>query len=183
MTSVQRQMRFLLLAIAVVDLLVFSRLTGFSILTAALGSVMILLGIAYNDRQASALGLLVISVVAAASITITTLTDVSTVLTAFLGLLLPLFLLAYIALSAEEGEAPPPLARRPVLVSVGYMTGCTLSAPIVVLLLSVLIPGVALRVETMTEMGIILVTATALGIALSYREPRRSVALVSEELP
>lgn len=183
MTSVQRQMRFLLLAIAVVAVLVFSRLTGFTILTAALGSVMIALGIAYNNRQASALGLLVVSVVAAASITITTLTDVSTVLTALLALLLPLFLLAYIALSAEEGEAPPPLARRPVLVSVGYMTGCILSAPIVVLLLSVLTSGVALRIVTMTEMGIILVTATALGIALSYREPRRSVALVSEEPP
>jgi hypothetical protein len=176
-------MRFLLLAIAVVDLLVFSRLTGLSILASALGSVMILLGIAYNYRLASALGLLVISVGAGASITITTLTDVSTVLTAFLGLLLPLFLLAYIALSADEGEAPPPLARRPILVSVGYMTGCILSAPVAILLLGVLTPGVALRVVTMTEMGIVLVTATTLGIVLSYREPRKSVAFVSEELP
>jgi len=163
----------MILVVAVAaDIMVFSRITTLPLIAIAAGTAMVLLGIEYSYRQASFAGFLVVAVTGGASIEITSLLELSIILTAMIGLLIPILILAWLALSSEEGERQQIFVmKRPAAISLGYAFVCLWSVPIVIFIMSLLIPTISMRITTITEAAIILIANIAGGVFLTRRKP------------
>jgi hypothetical protein len=166
--------KILLILAVVADILVFSSATSLSIAFIGIGTAMILLGILYSYRLSSIVGFLIVSTVAANGADITSLTEIGPLMTALVGLLLPLFFLMWLALAAEEDAHMAPLMRRPLAISLVYAFICLWCVPLLVLALGVFFPTVFARVSTMTEIALMLTVTITGGIALTYREATRT---------
>jgi hypothetical protein len=159
--------------LATADLMIFSRLTIFPLMAISVGIVVMFLGLEYSYRPASVIGMLVVALAASASISIPSLLTIGDLLTAFIGLLLPLLMLIWIALSAEEGENQQvAVIRRAAYVSVAYSLVCLWSAPLIVLVISLFTPTVAMSVSTLSEISIMMVATIAGGLVVLRRKPR-----------
>jgi len=163
----------MILVVAVAaDIMIFSRITTLPLIAIAVGTAMVLLGIEYSYRVASFAGLLVVAATGGASVEITSLLELDTILTAMIGLLIPILVLVWLALSAEEGERQQvSVMKRPAAISLGYAFFCVWSVPIVILIMSLLIPTISMRITTITEAAIILIATIAGGVLLTRRKP------------
>jgi len=167
------QLRIGLVIAMVAEMLIFTRATGLTLIAMTVGTATTLMGMMYFYRQAAAIGILIISGAAAAAIEITSLTEVSTLLTATFGMVIPVIVLMLDALSAELDESTKIVVRRgPVLRIVGFVAASMISVPLVAFLTSIVAPGVATRLPVLTEAAIILVVAIAALTALTWREPK-----------
>jgi TRAP-type C4-dicarboxylate transport system permease small subunit len=182
MTVFTRQTRIAVVLAAVSAIIVFSEITVLELVAVGVGAALILLGMTYSYRQPSAIGLLVVSAAAAASIDVTTLLEADILLMAIIGLLIPVSLLAWISLTVEEKEAIDELpAKRPLTIASIYGLFCLLSVPLVVLIVSVIGPGISMRIASMTEAAIMLITAIAGGILITMRSPVQIASAVASE--
>lgn len=162
MKALSNRLRVVLALMAVSDLMVFSEMTMLGLIAMAAGTAIMLLGMTYSDRQVSVIGGLVASGTAAASIDLTTLLELRTLLTAAAGLLIPSALIAWLALTSEGAGRGDELATsRPFILASAYGVLCLLSVPLVVLAISVFSHGVSMSVTTMTEISILLVAEIA----------------------
>jgi hypothetical protein len=165
-----RRVRLLMAVVAVVDLAVFSQHSILVILAQAIGAALILLGMFYDYRPSSLTGLLIVSTASAAAIELPSLLEVSQILTAIVSLAIPTFVLTWLALSAEEGESTDVLLlKKPATTALIFALVCLFSAPIVVLIMSLLAPTVSTRATPTTEMAIILIATTVGTIVLTRR--------------
>jgi len=173
-----RRVRLLMAIVAVVDLAVFSQHSILVILAQAIGAALILLGMFYDYRPSSVTGLLIVATASAAAIELPSLLEVSQILTAIVSLAIPTFALTWLALSAEEGESTDVLLlKRPATTALIFALVCLFSAPIVVLVMSLLAPTISTRITPTTEMAIILIATTVGTIVLTRR------ASAAERLP
>jgi hypothetical protein len=155
--------------VAVVDLAVFSQHSVLVILAQAIGAALILLGMFYDYRPSSLTGLLIVATASAAAIELPSLLEVGQILTAIVSLAIPTFVLTWLALSAEEGESTDVLLlKRPATTALVFALVCLFSAPIVILVMSLLAPTISTRITPITEMAIIL-TATIVGTIVLTR--------------
>jgi hypothetical protein len=155
--------------VAVVDLAVFSQHSVLVILAQAIGAALILLGMFYDYRPSSLTGLLIVATASAAAIELPSLLEVGQILTAIVSLAIPTFVLTWLALSAEEGESTDVLLlKRPATTALAFALMCLFSAPIVILVMSLLAPTISTRITPITEMAIIL-TATIVGTIVLTR--------------
>jgi len=155
--------------VAVVDLAVFSQHGILVILAQAIGAALILLGMFYDYRPSSLTGLLIVATASAAAIELPSLLEVGQILTAIVSLAIPTFVLTWLALSAEEGESTDVLLlKRPATTALVFALVCLFSAPIVILVMSLLAPTISTRITPITEMAIIL-TATIVGTIVLTR--------------
>lgn len=162
-------------------MLVFTRATGLTLIAMAIGAITAFMGMWYTYRQASAIGVLIISGAAAAAIEITSLTEVGALITTTFGLVIPVIVLMLVSLSAESEETKNVvLRRRPIIMIVGFITVCVLSVPLFALVMSLVAPGVATRLPVLTEAAILLVVTIGALTALTWREPRVSVEETGE---
>jgi hypothetical protein len=159
--------------LATADLMIFSRLTIFPLMAISIGIVVMFLGLEYSYRPASIIGMLVVAIAASASISIPSLLTIGNLLTAIIGLLLPLLMLIWIALSVEEGDNQQvAVVRRAAYVSVAYSLVCLWSAPLVVLVVSLFSPTIAMSMTTLGEISIMMVATIAGGLLVLRRKPR-----------
>ena len=178
---VSLRMRSIILILVIADMMAFSRLTLIPLIAMAIGGATILLGIVSSYRVASVLGLLVVITTAAASVELTSLLELGAIITAIVVLLLPILTLAWLALSAEEGDKQQvSIRRRPAIVALIFAIVCIWSAPLSVLVLSFFAPTVSMRVDILAEISIMLV-ATIAGAALSLRGKPTVVVLPKPE--
>lgn len=174
-----RRVRLLMAIMAVVDLAVFSQHGILVILAQAIGAALILLGIFYDYRPSSLTGLLIVATASAAAIELPSLLEVGQILTAIASLAIPMFVLTWLALSAEEGESTDVLLlKRPATIALTFALICLFSAPVVILVMSLLAPTAATRTTPMTEIAIMLIVTVVGAIALTRRAPE--TATVSE---
>ena len=165
-----RRVRLLMAIVAVVDLAVFSQHSILVILAQAIGAALILLGMFYDYRPSSLTGLLIVATASAAAIELPSLLEVSQILTAIVSLAIPTFVLTWLALSAEEGESTDVLLlKRPATTALTFALVCLFSAPIVVLIMSLLAPTISTRTTPTTEMAIMLIATTVGTIVLTRR--------------
>jgi uncharacterized membrane protein YqjE len=83
-----------------------------------------------------------------------------------------MFVLTWLALSAEEGESTDVLLlKRPAIIAVIFALICLFSAPVVILVMSLLAPTTSMRITPMTEIAIILIVTVVGAIALTRRVP------------
>ncbi len=173
MRALSRELRVLILVVALADLMAFSELTSLTLVTVTTGTITMFLGVVYYYRPASVLGLLIVTSGAAASIDIPTLTETGTLLAGLLGVLAPVFILFVLALPGEEeAERGSMIAMRATATALAFMIGCLLSVPLAVFLVSLTAPGLSLRMDAMAEMGVMLVVAMGAGTMLTWRQPR-----------
>lgn len=164
--------------VAVVDLVVFSQHSILVILAQAIGAALILLGMFYNYRPSSLTGLLIVATASAAAIELPSLLEVSQILTAVMSLAIPTFVLTWLALSAEEGESTDVLLlKKPATIALVFALACLFSAPIVVLVMSLLTPTMSTRITPTAEIAITLVATIVGTIVLTRR------ASAAERLP
>ena len=184
MSFTMKHLRMLIVVIAVVDILVFSKASWLILLAMGVGATTILMGILFAYRPASAIGAVIIAIGAASSIEIPNLTGVSTLLTAIFGLLIPLFILVPVATSIEQGELRSSvLKRKPAILSALYLLGCVFSVPITVFLLSLFSPELSTRSSTTTETAILLLIAITGAVIVAGKDPRSITTLPEEETP
>jgi hypothetical protein len=171
--TVPRWMRFVLAVLSVIDLMIFSRLTILPLIGMLIGAAVILLGLEYQYRPASFIGLLVVAIASSASINIPSLLTIGNVLTAMIGLFLPLVILIWLALSSEEGDTQHvSVVRSAATTSLGYALVCIWVAPIAALIISLFLPTVAMRMSTFAEICMMLVATIAGGVLILRRRPR-----------
>jgi hypothetical protein len=165
-----KRVRLLMAIVGVVDLAVFSQHSILVILAQAIGAALIILGIFYDYRPSSLTGLLIVATASAAAIELPSLLAVGQILTAIVSLAIPMFVLTWLALSAEEGESTDVLLlKRPATTALVFALVCLFSAPIVVLIMSLLAPTISTRITPTTEMAIILIATTVGTIVLTRR--------------
>lgn len=155
---------------AVADMLVFSHLTFAVLVISAIGVAMMLIGLFFSYRPAALLGMLVVTICAAAAMEIATLLTVGNVLSALVGLVLPASVLAWLALSAEEQVTIDfSIARKPLAATAVYAVFSIASVAMFVIALGLVSPTLPTTITVVTESAIMLVSATLVGLALAWR--------------
>jgi len=169
---------------AAADLVAFSGVSVLKLTGIGVGIALAMLGLAYAYRQPGAIGMLMVSATAAASIEITSLQEVRELLTAVIGLLIPVSMLAWVSLTAEEDRIERHFRGRPLALTSVYGVLCVLSVPTTILVLSFFVTGVSMRITTMAEAAIVLLVAVAGGLLLTFeRSAPAAVVAAAEEEP
>ena len=177
-----RRFRLLMAIVAVSDLVVFSQHSILVILAQAIGAALILLGIVYNYRPSSLTGLLIVATASAAAIELPSLLGVGQLLTAIVSLAIPTFVLTWLALSAEEGASTNVLLlKRPATTALVFALVSLSSAPIMVLIMSLLTPTMSTRITPTAEIAITLVATIVGTIVLTRRASAAAGLQVARE--
>ncbi len=182
MIAFSRRVRLLMAVVAVADLVVFSQHSVLVVLAQAIGAALIILGMFYDYRPSSLTGLLIVATASAAAIELPSLLEVGQILTAIGSLALPMFVLTWLALSAEEGESTDVLLlKRPAIIAFTFVLICLFSAPLVILVMSLLAPTTSMRATPITEIAIMLMVTVVGAIALTRRAPQTAADTEARE--
>ncbi len=154
-------------------LMLFTHLGPDTLLGMIVGAVLILLGLASYSRLASTLGIMIVSISAAASLPQRTMTDAGNIFSLTAGFLTPLCVLVLLSLSAEN-EKSTLVGRRPAAWALAYSAACILSVPASTLVLGIMVPWVSTAMSTLMEIAVVLLVATTGMTVLSLRSPRRA---------
>lgn len=166
--------KILVVATLLTAMSVFTEATPLTLVALVLGGVMVALGSLYAYRPGALIGVVVVAVGAAASIELDSILDVSSVLTAVLGLLIPLFLLTLHALGTEQGDVRVMAMRaRPAVLALLFGIVCLMSAPLISGLIGLALPTMTVRFSGTAETAIILIVAAAGTILLTMRTSTR----------
>lgn len=164
-----RGIRLTLLGAAVLDLLIFANATPAVVIAVAVGAMMMFMGMGLHYRPAAVTGMFIATLGAASAIDLTTLTLLGNLVTAMIGLLLPIAIITWIVLSSEESEdLPVDIATRQTLTAAAFGLGCLWSVPLVVMIIGLVHTGASLSITTTSEISIILITMTAAGVGLTF---------------
>jgi hypothetical protein len=174
--------KLLVIATLLTAMSVFTKATPLTLIALFLGGAMVALGSLYSYRPGAVLGVVIVATGVASSIHLDSVLDVSAVLTAFLGLLLPLFLLALHALGSEQwGGRILPVRGRPAIIALLFCVVCVMSAPMAIGLMSTALPTMTLRLSGTAETAIMLLAATIGSILLTRRtSARRTIGQPAE---
>ena len=167
-----RDQKIVLTLGAIVVLMLFSKIETSTFLGMMVAAVLMILGLVSYSRPTSVLGMMIASGSAAVSIGEQSLTVVGNLLNAAIGLFVPIYLLAWIALSAEEESRTILIRRGPALLTAVYATACLLSVGVAAFALGVVAPAVSVGMSTLMELAIVLLAATVGITILTFRNPR-----------
>jgi len=171
----------IVVAVLIADISVFSEVTILTLLAFILGGIMILLGILYAYQPSAFLGTLVVAVGGASSMQLTSVLDVGAFLTAFIGLLLPVLLLALHSLGVESEEIGKMAMRtKPALFAILFGGVCILSAPLVSAGISIFIPTMSMRLSTMSEIAVMLLVTVVGTLYLTRRTSTNRIIEASQ---
>lgn len=182
MSGLDSAARALVVAALLAAMSVFMHATLLILIALVLGGAMVVLGSLYLYRPGAMMGLVIVAMCAASSIDLDSILEVGKLLTAILGLLLPLFLLALRALKVEDEDSRIlPISGRPALQALAFGLACVLSAPIVAGLTSVAVPATATQLSGVAETAMLLLAAAG-GSMLLTRQARakRTVGQATE---
>jgi hypothetical protein len=151
-------------------ILVFSSMNAYTLLLAAIGGGIMLLAFFSYYRPGAVFGLLFVSISAAWSVDVETLVEIGPIMTAFVGLMLPLAGLIMFALSSEVEIRSARRQKKPLLVSSAYGALCLLSVPITVVVLAAVLPNLTASFSGLTEAAIVLLFVSVGATLLTARE-------------
>jgi hypothetical protein len=146
-------------------MLAFSKANFESLIGVLAGDILVIAGLLNKYTPAAVLGMLVAAAMTGASSVISTLTGTDTLITAILGLFLPVIVLTWLALSANDDEIR--VGRRPTIVTSAYALISLLSVPIAMVVGGAFVSAVSARISTMTEIAIVLFVATIGAVVLT----------------
>jgi hypothetical protein len=176
-----RDHKIVLAIVAIIVLMLFSQIETSTLLGMIVAAALMVLGLVSYSRTTCVIGMMIASGSAAASLGQQSLTVVGNLLNTAIGLLVPIYLLAWIALSAEDEPRPIVIRRSPALLTAIYATACLLSVGVVALILGVIVPAVSIGMSALMEIAIVLLTTTVGITILTYRNPKPANTGLSEE--
>ncbi len=148
---------------------IFSSMNIYTLVLTALGGGVILLAYFSSYRVGAVFGFLLVTVCAGASAEIPTLTEVGPLMTATVGLLIPIMGLALFALSSEFERNHHFRQKAPTVVACAYAAACLASAPVSISIVGLLVPSLASRVPGLVEMASVLLVASVGATYLTIR--------------
>lgn len=170
MSRLHTAAKILVVAILLTAISVFTRATPLTLIALVLGGVLVVLGSLYSYKPGAMMGVIIVAMGAASSIQLDSLLEISTVLTAILGLLVPLFLLALYTLGTALGDLRFLSARgRSAFSALLFCFACVLSVPVVIGLMSVVTPTIATQLSVTAETATMLLATAAGGIYMTRR--------------
>jgi hypothetical protein len=176
-----RDQKIALTIAAIAVLMVFSRIETSTLLGMIVAAALVIVGLISYSRPTCVIGMMIASGSAAASFGQDSLTVVGNLLNAAIGLFAPIYLLAWIALSAEEEPRPILIKKGPALLTAFYATACLLSVGVVALILGVVAPAVSIGMSALMEISIVLLTATVGITLLTFRNPTPTTSGLVDE--
>lgn len=176
-----RDQKIVLTIGAIVVLMLFSQIGTSTLLGMIVAAALMIVGLVSYSRPTSVIGMMIASGSAAASLGQESFTVVGNLLNAAIGLFAPIYLLAWIALSAEEEPRPILIRKGPALLTTIYAIACLLSVGVVAFMLGVVAPAVSIGMSALMEIAIVLLTATVGITILTFRNPRPASTDLTEE--
>jgi len=159
---------------AIAVMLMFSEMSVATLFATVVGAGLIMLGLLTFYRPASVIGLMIAAAAEAISNNPGSLTSISSVLNAVFGLLLPLYVLAWVSLSSgSEVPAELRIRTRASAFTLLFMLVCVMSVPVAALTLGLVSPRFSMSMSVLTEIALILGVATTGIIALTAQVPSR----------
>ena len=112
-------------------------------------------------RLAATIGLLLAATGAAINAEFGSLSDLTVLMGAIMGLFVPVFTLCWVSLSSEEeNDAFELKPERNASISTAiYASLCLASVPVTIFILSIFSPSISMRISLMAEIAIMLVAA------------------------
>ena len=141
---------------SLVLILVFCSMNTYTLFLLALGAGIMALAFFSYYRPGAVLGLLLVAIAAAESMEVDTLVEARMLLTAVIGLMLPVALLTQFALSSEVEVRSQFRQRTPAVVAGAYAVICVCSVPITVAAVGLMFPSVTAKFSVLTEAAIVL---------------------------
>jgi hypothetical protein len=174
--------KVLVVATMLTAMSVFTRATPLTLIALVLGGVLVVLGSLYSYKPGATTGVVIVAIGAASSIQLDSLLEVSTMLTAILGLLVPLFLLALHALGGEQGDVRAMSNRsRPAITALSFCLGCVLFTPLAIGLMGLILPTMTIRLSGTAETAIVLLVLAVGSILLTRRTSARKTIGIAPE--
>jgi hypothetical protein len=172
--------KVLVVATMLTAMSVFTRATPLTLIALVLGGVLVVLGSLYSYKPGATTGVVIVAIGAASSIQLDSLLEVSTMLTAILGLLIPLFLLALHALGTEQGDVRTMSIKiKPAIAALSFCFACILITPLAIGLMGLILPTMTVRLSGTAETAIVLL-ALAVGSMLLTRRTSEKKTIGTE---
>jgi hypothetical protein len=159
-------------AASMVLILVFSSMNIYTLSLVALGGGMMLFAFFSYYRVGAISGFLLVTICAGASAEIPTLTEAGPLMTATVGLVVPIVGLALFALSSEFEGDHRFRQKAHVFIAGVYATACLASVPISVSLVGAMLPSLGSRLPGLVEMAFVLLVASVGATLLVARETK-----------
>jgi hypothetical protein len=153
-------------------ILVFSSMNIYTLFLTALGGGIMLLAFFSYYRVAAVFGLLLVAVSAGSSSEVDTLTEAAPLLTAIVGLVIPVIGLALFALACEFEGDHRFRQKKPMLVTGSYVVACLASVPVSLAIVGVMSSSLPSRIPGLVEMAFVLLVASVGATVLTIREVR-----------
>ena len=172
---VGRNARIIMGLAAIAVILMFSEMSAATLFATVVGAGLIMLGLVTFYRPASVIGLMITAAAGAISNNPGSLTSIPPVLNVVFGLLLPLYVLAWVSLSSGS-EVPSELRirSRASAFTILFMLVCALSVPVTALALGLFSPRFSMSMSVLTEIAVILGVTTTGIIVLTAQTPKRN---------
>ncbi len=180
MSKLDATAKIFMVATLLTAISVFTRATPMTLIALVLGGVLVVLGSLYSYKPGAMMGVIIVAMNAASSIQLDSLLEISTILTAILGLLIPLFLLALHALGTEQADVRAMSIRsRPAMMALSFGFACVLSTPLAVGLMGLALPAITIRLSGTVETAIVLLVLT-IGTTLLTRRTSAKKTISTE---
>lgn len=169
-------LRFAILAVAIIDLFAFSSMTAAVLFLMSVGIVCAVFSFLLEDRFLALLAVAILGAEAALSLRIESVLEIRMLLSAALGIFLPLLAVGIILFRQKmEPGAKKPSDKRYVYLTLAIICVCLLAVPIASVLLGILAITILMHISTLIEIAIIIVAivlCTAIGTMIRPRKNR-----------
>lgn len=166
-----------LLAVAVLLLIMFSSFTATTVLLLILGILLVVFSMATGSRHVGLLAVVLLGLEGSLSLSTESVLEVRMLLSAVLGIFLPLFMIGTILLDpdAELGKAKLS-GKRHLYLTLSVISISILSLPIAAFILMVLSLATLIQISTLFEISILLLATVISGSLASMIKPRKRAA-------
>lgn len=167
-------LRLAVLTVAIVELFAFSSLTAAALFLMAVGIVLVIFSLLLENRFIALLAVTILGAEAAYSLDIESVLEIRMLLSAVLGVFLPLFAVGLIVLGPGAKPGTEKLAsKRHLYMSSAIICVCILAVPMAALLLSVLAMTILLHMSTLIEIAVLIVAIVFCAVFGAMVRPRK----------
>ena len=154
---------------AIADIFIFSSMKADILILLIVGSILAFIGFFTKYRIASIGGLALLGAGIAASMEVESLLEIRMILTAVLGIFLPLYLIGIVTLSTREEKRTTRLkSKRHLYIFIAFIGICILSIPIGAVILQIIFPTISLQLSTLIEIALMLAVTTIATVILTF---------------
>jgi hypothetical protein len=182
--KIEKRGRLIALAISVLAILTLGAMSAPAILAISVGTLLVALGVTISFRAAAVFGFMTLAIGSGMAVEVESFTEVSSLTSAVLGILVPVYILAWVALSSEiEEPVEIDVKSRSTVITVVFTVLCTFSVPIVALLVGFIAPQISTHITLITEAAIMLLAIAISVVILTAKNPRTTASELPEIEP